>query len=266
MNKGISFYFGFVTNPEERAKMIKDTGFDCVITSYDKKFDCQNGTLASQMKLFKKYGLKVSSLHMSYNEEDLPYFFLKGLKGYLLERRLIKDVKLAKKYGFTCVVVHLGGRPSKVGVDRLKRVLKVCHETNIPLAIENLQYNDPFFAIFKQIDDPYLKFCWDVGHSHFASNDFDFIKEYGDKLIALHLHDNDGTSDMHTLNKYGTNDWRKIAKSLASLDRDINLDYEVLMVYRQNETASEVATTVYNQACELDKMIEEERAKLHKKA
>lgn len=266
MDKGISFYFGYDIEPEERTKLIKEAGFDCVITSQDKKFNCQNGTLASQMELFKKYGLKVSSLHMAYNEKDLPYFFLKDLKGHLLERRLIKDIRTAKKYRFTCVVVHLGGMPSKVGMDRLKKVLKVCHEVDIPLAIENLQYNDPFFAIFKQIDDPYLKFCWDVGHSHFASNDLDFAKLYGDKLIALHLHDNDGTWDMHTLNKYGSSNWRKIAKSLATLDRDINLDYEVLMKYRQNESASEVVKTVYTQACQLEKMIEEERTKLNKKA
>lgn len=265
MNKGISFYFGFATPPEERVKMIKDAGFDCVITSYSPKFNYQNGTLKSQVQLFKKYELKTSSLHMTYNEKDLPFFFLKGLKGYLLEKKLIKDVKLAKNYGFTCVVVHLGGMPSKIGFDRLRRVLKICHEVDIPLAIENLQYNDPFFEVFKQIDDPYLRFCWDVGHSHFASNDYDFIKEYGNKLIALHLHDNDGTWDMHTLNKYGTNDWHRIAKSLAILDRNINLDYEVLMNYRQNESVTDVVNEVYSQACQLEKMIEEERKLLKQK-
>ena len=263
MNKGICFFFGFKMTPEERVKTIKRAGFNCVITSNDKKFKKQNGSLKAQINLFKKYGLKVSSLHMSYDEKDLPYFFLKGLRGFLMERKLKNEVKLAKKYGFNCVVVHLGGMPSKVGIERLKRVLKVCHQTNIPLAIENLQYNDTFFAVFKQIDDPYLKFCWDVGHSHFASNDFDFSKEYGDKLVALHLHDNDGTWDMHTLNKYGTINWHKIAKYLATVNNDINLDYEILMVYRQNETADEVANEVFNQACQLEKMIAEEKSKLN---
>jgi len=265
MNKGISFFFGFKIPPEKRTKMIKDAGFDCVITSNDKKFKKQNGSLKTQMKLFKKHNLKVSSLHMSYNRKSLPYFFLKGLRGFLMENRLKIELKLAKKYGFNSVVVHLGGMPSAIGINRLKRVLKVCHQTKIPLAIENLQYNDTFFEVFKQIDDPYLKFCWDVGHSHFASNDFDFSKIYGNKLVALHLHDNDGTRDMHTLNKYGSNNWHEIAKSLAKLEKDINLDYEILMVYRQNETPSEVLNETFSQACQLEKMIEEERKMLSKK-
>lgn len=38
MNKGISFYFGYYELPELRAKMIKEAGFDCIITSADNKF------------------------------------------------------------------------------------------------------------------------------------------------------------------------------------------------------------------------------------
>ena len=120
MNKGISFYWGFINKPEERVKILKKVGFDCVITNADPKFDTQNGSFKQQIKLFKQYGLKLSTLHMQYNPSELPYFWTKGKMGKYLEKRLIKDVKLAHKYGFKYVVTHVKGIPSQTGINRLK--------------------------------------------------------------------------------------------------------------------------------------------------
>ena len=98
MNKGISFYFGFNLNPELAAKLIKEAGFTSVITNADKKFKYQNGSIRKQIKIFKKYGIKLSSLHMQYNKDELPYFWQEGKFGEHLKQRLLKDVKIAKKY------------------------------------------------------------------------------------------------------------------------------------------------------------------------
>ena len=64
MDKGISFYFGFESDIDERAKKLKEFGFSSVITCADKKFNHQNGSIRKQVKIFKKYNLKFSSLHM----------------------------------------------------------------------------------------------------------------------------------------------------------------------------------------------------------
>ena len=255
MKKGITMYFGYNTKVEERIKMIKEAGFDNVITCADRRFNYQNGSIKKQIELLSKAGLGVSSLHMQYKGKDLPKFFKRSLFGYIMQKRLEKDVKIAKKYGFTCVVVHFGGEPSEIGWKRLRKVLKVCHKYDIPLAIENLHDCRGFFECFEKIKDDYLKFCWDVGHSNCFSKDIKFVDKYKDKLIALHLHDNNGLEDQHTLNKYGTVNWNEIAKVLASLDHEINLDYEILMHYRQDETAEEVVKETYRQACELEKLI-----------
>ena len=49
--------------------------------------------------------------------------------------------------------------------------------------------------------------------------------------------------------------FNKIAKTLANIDRPLNLDYEVLMTYRKGETAKQVLKEIYAQACELEEMI-----------
>ena len=136
--------------------------------------------------------------------------------------------------------------------------------------------------VFNSFKSDYLKFCWDVGHNHAFTPEIDFGSLYKDKLITVHLHDNLGAfvdnehykkigytntypqpfkrlynPDMHTLNKYGNMDWNEVAKRLASVDRQLNLDYEVMMAYRKKETPQQVLKTVYKQAKDLEKMIEE---------
>lgn len=288
MNKGITFYFGYeYEDVEQQVKDIKETGFDCVMTTADPTFDYQNTKIKNQVRLLKKYGLKLSSLHSRYKRQELPHFFKDDKIGNKLEKNLIKDVKLAHKYGFTCVVVHMKGETSEVGFNRLRRVLKVCEKLNIPLALENLSNNEKVLKeIFKNIKSDYLKFCWDVGHNNAFTPDVNFAKIYKNKLIALHLHDNLGAHvtdaaykkmgytnvypkgegrtynpDMHTLNKYGNIDWNEVAKLLSKIKQPLNLDYEVLMVYRKSETPEDVLKEVYTQACELETMINKHKGK-----
>ncbi len=278
MKKGISFFFGFESEPTERAKLIKQNGFDCVITSTDPRFDYENFCLKDQNKLFKNNNLELSSLHSKYDSKELKYFWTNSKKGDELEASLIEDVMAAKQYGYKCVVVHLSGNPNKIGYDRLKRVLKVCEEVDVPLAIENIDDQNCFLRTFENIKSDYMLFCYDSGHNHAFDPEYDYLTNFIDKLVCLHLHDNmgsnidkdilkklnvktkdkdfDSNKDFHTLNKYGSINWKEIAKKLAKAPRDIVLDYEILMRVHNNEKQEEVLKIVYKQACELENMIE----------
>lgn len=254
MNKGISFYFGYKIEPKIRVKMIKEAGFDCVITSADKRFNKQNGKISKQVKLIKKAGLKLSSLHASYDDNELFNFFLNNKIGDRIEKNIIKDLKIAKKYGFSCVVVHLKEEYSEIGVERIKRILNVCEKLDVPIAVENIDYRSLFVKIFENIDNKYLKFCYDSGHNNFFDSEFDYLSKYGDKLMCVHLSDNDGTDDLHTLNKYGNILWKNIAKGLAK-SNEVNLDYELIMRVKGKCDAEGTLEECYNQACELENMI-----------
>ena len=190
---------------------------------------------------------------MSYDANNLHYFWEDGKIGEKMKKNLIKDVKIAKKYGFSCVVTHLFGEYSEIGEKRLKEVLKVCEKVNIPLAIENIDCKQVFVDTFEHIDSPYLKFCFDCGHQNIFDKDFDYLGKYGDKLVALHLHDNDGKSDLHTLNQFGTINWELLAKRLKG--KDVSLDYEIFMNNKPNISAEECLKEVKKQADELENLI-----------
>ncbi len=283
MNKGLSFYFGYLEDTKLKAKKLKQIGFDCIMTSADPKFKFQDGSIGRQVRIIKKNKLKLSSLHFRYSGKDLPEFWRDNEIGSQMEKNLITDIKVAAKYGFKCVVVHLRGEEaSQIGFDRLDRILMIAREKNIPLAIENIEPNVCFFETMKRYkDEPLIRFCYDSGHNHSFDPDFDYLTVYRDKLICLHLHDNLGDVDAHTLNKFGNTNWDEIAKKLAKVDEDINLDYEILFskknmsktwntnytIYKEafKLTCWETAAIIYKQACELEDMILKYKSKSNKK-
>lgn len=265
MDKGISFFFGFNTKPELRAQQIKNAGFNCIITNADKKFNKQNGNIKKQIRLFKKHNLKLSSLHMAYNTSDLYYFWEEGKQGEKLKRNLIKDVKIAKKYGFTCVVVHLFGKYSAIGKQRLDEVLKVCEKLCVPLAIENINCKELFLNVFENINSPWLKFCYDSGHNNIFDKNFNYLEKFGNKLIALHLHDNNGKTDQHTISKISSSiNWDNIAQNLAHTE-NLSLDYELLNREISSFTSEQYLSAAFKQACELEQKIETYKNNLLKK-
>ena len=263
MEIGISYYFGYndIKSPKETFELIKNAGFKVIMSNADNKLKVQNGSFRKQMRYMKEYGIKPSSLHMRYKNPDLPYFWKNSKIGDKLEKNIIKDLKIANKYGFNSVVVHLYGEYSKIGEDRLYRLLKKARYYNVPLAIENIDASIELFEKVMSIKDDYLKFCYDSGHNNVFHKGYDFLEKYGDRLIALHLHDNDGNSDQHTLNKYGTINWDDIAKKLAKCP-EVNIDYELLQYKKYNELSKEeVLKECYKQGEKLKKLIEEYRKK-----
>lgn len=264
MKKGIAFYWGCEYIANERPKLLSKIGFDNVITNADTKFNRQNGKIGQQVKWFKQSNLGISSLHMRYNGKDLPLFWTEGKMGNWMEKRLAKDIKVAHKYGIQHVVTHLIGTPCQVGLDRLNRLLKLCDKYNVNLAIENLESADCFLYAFNNISHPHLKCCLDVGHIHCFDTGVDYYKEFGDKIVCLHLHDNNGEFDAHTLNRYGNIDWDDVAKNLAKINYNGSLDYEVLCP-GDELNCEQTAREIYKQACELDKLIRKHKKELKNK-
>ena len=258
MKKGISHFYGYNLDKDLRTGFIKEIGFDSVITNQDPRFNDSNGTIEEQIQIFKKYGIEISSLHNQYKQSELPNFWIDNPVGDKLEKTLKFDIDTAARYNIKCVVVHMEGEYSEFGEKRLLRILDYCREKNVALAVENIDCKRPFKDIFEKNDHPNLRFCYDSGHNNCFDPEIDYLEKYGDKLICLHLHDNNGLEDEHTLNKFGTIDWDKIARELAKLNTDnLVLDYEMIMCAHKDEvSADECLRETYRQACELEKMIE----------
>ena len=93
-----------------------------------------------------------------------------------------------------------------------------------------------------------LKFCYDSGHNNAFDKDFDYLSKLSGELYTLHLHDNDGKADLHTISKIcATVDWDYIAKELVK-NKEIPLDYELLNKKENSLTAGEFLQEAFIQA------------------
>jgi sugar phosphate isomerase/epimerase len=102
-------------------------------------------------------------------------------------------------------------------------LLPYAEETGVEIMIENIgHYMDPYFLwsgadlreMIDAVDHPLVTACWDIGHAnhfeymHAGGSPYDSIVALGDKLKAIHAHDNIGffpdpnkskRLDMHTV-------------------------------------------------------------------
>lgn len=115
-----------------------------------------------------------------------------------------------------------------------KGLLPYAEEQGVKLACENMWCNDkrkkvtiggtcgnPFehAKYIDEVNHPLFVACLDVGHSALAGREAqDCIRVLGNRLQALHIHDNDYLDDMHTLPGLSEMNFDEIMKALKDID------------------------------------------------
>ena len=72
----------------------------------------------------------------------------------------------------------------------------------------------------------YVGFCYDSGHGNEGEDGLAYLEHLKERLIAVHLHDNDGTADQHLIPFTGTVDWDRLAQihSRSSYAGPVNIE------------------------------------------
>lgn len=212
-------WFGFPIPMEERFKLIKEAGFDGILLWWGDKYAGVDGDKSQHPELARRNGLFVENVHTPY--EGINYLWMKGIAGSDFEKILSGCIEDCARYEIPTMVVHSsqGYNPppvSRVGLDRLKRLVEIAERKGVNMALENLRRPDYLDFIFTNIQSDRLGFCYDSGHENCYTRGTDFLSMYGSKLMALHLHDNDGTDDQHLIPGEGTVDWGALVKKLGA--------------------------------------------------
>lgn len=135
-----------------------------------------------------------------------------------------------------------------------------CKAMGVRIALENMictpiEYQiKQFDKLFNRYDHDFLGFCFDSGHSALMSPDdrLIFAKRYLDRIIALHLHDNDGIDadaldndvevlkgDKHKIPFEGVIEWEKLAKIIAKSPYELPITLELTIVEESIEKEME---------------------------
>lgn len=150
---------------------------------------------------------------------------------------LRQNFEYAQKVGAHFVVVHtnegLGNAAKnpdmrknrqKLVRERLAALQNIASHSGVPLVIENVGlriYDNVLFTYEEYLellaDFPQARALIDTGHAHVNGwNIPACIEALGDRLIAFHLHDNDGNADAHQPIGNGTIDWDPVLTAVKT--------------------------------------------------
>lgn len=168
------------------------------------------------------------------------------------ERQVLRSIEGAGMLGIPWIVMHLSGRPgcflTEVGReeffrDNIAYIREKCEyaaEFGVGIAIENMSdasKNAATAADLVRIIDavalPNAGACWDTGHANLAKQDqAGSIRTLGPRLHALHIADNRGEKDDHTVPYIGNIDWLPLVKALGETGYTGDLTFEAHSLVR----------------------------------
>ena len=215
-------------NDTQILKNIKQAGFENIMLSF------KSSEVENSIKTANELGLKVQYFHLDGHFSD--YLWTKGEMAIKTVNKLISQIELCAKYNIPIAIFHPSYgtpsskpfRPNIEGIKNITKILEVAKKHNVKIALENLdRYSCKLLNyLLKNIKDENLGFCYDCGHHHLYNPKDDLLKKYGNRLFALHLHDNlmdwsygyDHSRDLHMLPFDGTIDFDKVCHKLKKIN------------------------------------------------
>ncbi len=228
MKKSINLYCNSCLSSKEKIKKIKEAGFDEFFTG----ISTHNETLnhIEQIKYAQSIGLPCTMVHCQCSNLTLHEFWEKSWLGKKVFKDFLKQIRSCKDLTKN-FAIHLNSYEpfvgSNLGLKRITKLLNVCNKLDINLCVENLNTADSIRYIFSNLNHPKLKICYDIGHQNFATPEFDIVKEYGEFIEVLHIHENNGLTDEHKPLKKGSPVYNRFTFSLKLLKPEIVLTNEV---------------------------------------
>ena len=234
-----------------------------VNTFFDQSLQELEHFFAPHKKGADEAGITINQMHMPY-PNYVPRA-AKALNDYLRDVVAPKSMQICAFFNCPCIVIHgfklayfLGSeeeewRRTEMFLDNLAPMAK---DMGITMCIDNLYdsmnghlVEGPCCNARKAADridrmnDRYhaqvLGFCFDTGHANLTGLDFeDFITTLDYRLKVLHIHDNDGVSDLHqvpftftkTRENLPSTDWNGFIKGLKNIKFSKTLSFETAPV------------------------------------
>lgn len=255
MLHNIYFDYGYSSKIKERINLIKIYGFDGIFIFYDKDIE-------TKVKYAKEAKLNIETIHLPF--VNCNSLMIEGREGDEFISLMIKGIEDASKFEIKTVIMHITSKippkMSEIGFQRINTVLEVAEKNNVLVALENLRSLEYLDEIYQKCQSSSLKFCFDIGHAcSFTKNLKTYSWEkYMDKIVALHLHDNDLKNDLHYIIGDGLIDFDYFAKMYHKYDLQLALTSEAIGKRYPNLTEDEFLIKTKERLERLEKMIGEQ--------
>ncbi|PVX24961.1 MAG: hypothetical protein CW716_09015 [Candidatus Bathyarchaeum sp.] len=170
-------------------------------------------------------------------------------------KRLTKSIVLAGQLDCRLWLFHPGsktglshfypGKDWQLNLESVRALLRVARKEGVEVAIENTP--EPFPSLMKSVDD-FRRFyedldddigmVLDVAHANLNNQIQDFIEQFSEKIVHMHVSDNDGANDLHLGIGHGNINWENFVKLAKAAD------YGNLIVIESTDHIEESAQTL----------------------
>lgn len=245
---------GYEVSFEERYKLIKNVGFDSVMLWWSDKFG-RGIEYRNDVQFARNAGLYIENIHTPIHKQNC--LSTDNSDGESVFQNYLQCVKDCYEYSILTMVIHLPNDEHPIndlGKNRLYHIINESEKHNIQIAFENLDNIQNLTLTLSSFRSKNVGFCYDSCHHINFSSDIDLLGQYGDRLMALHLHDNGGKHNQHQLPFDGSIEWEAVIRKInltgykgATTLEPMNWDYEHLSICQFLELA-------YQRAKKLDDM------------
>ena len=176
---------------------------------------------------------------------------------------------MAARLGSDVIIMHVYAEPRQEEPNwifwaqlqkSLDQIEPYAQARGVRIAAENLGFNfDTLEKLFSKYGSDYLGLCYDSGHANIGGDRMDRLEPLQNRLISIHLHDNDGSGDQHKLPFDGTVDWPRLTRIIAQSSYAKCVNLEVAIHQTDIEEESTFLEKAYYCGTRLAKMIEQHR-------
>jgi sugar phosphate isomerase/epimerase len=116
------------------------------------------------------------------------------------------------------------GKDWQLNLESVRTLLRFARRNDVKIAIENVPEPYPFLT--KNVED-FSRFynelgedmglTLDVAHANLNNEIQDFITHFSDRIIHVHVSDNDGIRDSHLGIGYGNIEWKTVAETMKKV-------------------------------------------------
>lgn len=212
---------------EDRLRLIKEAGFDSVMMNFKTPAEFRG-----EVDIIRKSGLRIENMHCPFGNGMMNRLWSDEDPAQTL-MLIHSAIDCCSLYGIKTLVVHPsdGLEPpsvSQCGLKYFQGIVSYAEKKNVRTAFENIQRPEYLKTLFERLEGGNIGFCFDTGHENCFSKGKDMLSEYGERLCALHIHDNNGEADSHLIPFDGNIDFSETVKRLCALDYRGAVSLEVM--------------------------------------
>jgi len=253
MNVGLSTLFSLGEPFPSLVKRLKEVDVKCVEV-VDEGFHALNRKRVDVLKEIAKLNGVEYTVHAPFN--DINIASPNPVLQRVMLKRMEKSIVHTRQLNGRRWIFHSGLKTAlsrfypnldwQLNLRSVRTLMTIARKYDVEISIENTPEPFPFllrsvqdFALFYNELGENIGMTLDVGHANINSQTLSFIEKFSDRVVHVHVSDNEGNYDSHLGIGHGKVDWQEVADALK------RINYRGIVILESVENVEESLQTLH---------------------